>query len=60
LCGVELCGLDRIKSNIKKKLKSLSGHNKRLTFLTLAFVNKVEDEIALKLLGKFPDNTKKG
>lgn len=49
----------RTKSKIKKKLFSFFGLYKRLTFLTLTFVNLVEDEIALKLLGKFLDNAKK-
>src|SRR5690349_6436940 len=33
----------RTKSKIKQKLYSLAGLNKKLTFLTLTFLNKVDD-----------------
>lgn len=50
---------NRTKSKIRKKIIALSQLNKRLTFLTLTFVNKVEDEKAVIILRKFLDNIKK-
>ncbi|HXB40401.1 MAG TPA: hypothetical protein VNZ49_07645 [Bacteroidia bacterium] len=49
----------RTKSKIRQKLFSLSRLCKRLTLLTLTFVNKVEDEKAVIILRKFLDNVKK-
>lgn len=49
----------RTKTKIKKKLFSFFGQYKRLTFLTLTFVNLIEDKLAVKILGKFLENIKK-
>ena len=49
----------RTKSKIRKKLYSFFGQFKKLTFLTLTFVNQVEDKLAVKILGKFLENIKK-
>lgn len=49
----------RTKTKIKKKLFSFFGQHKKLTFLTLTFVNNVEDKTAVKVLGKFLENIKK-
>lgn len=49
----------RTKTKIKKKLFSFFGQYKKLTFLTLTFLNKVEDKIAVRLLGNFLENIKK-
>ena len=49
----------RTKAKIRKKLFAFSRLNKRLTFVTLTFVNEVTDEQAILVLRKFIDNTKK-
>jgi len=49
----------RTKINIRKKLFAFSQQYKRLTFATFTFVNKVNDELAINVLRKFLDNTKK-
>lgn len=49
----------RTKAKIKKKLFAFSQLHKRLTFVTLTFVNEVHDEQAVNVLRKFIDNTKK-
>lgn len=46
----------RTKSKIRKKIISFARIHKNLSFLTLTFVNKVEDKQAVKLLHKFLDN----
>src|SRR5688572_23546759 len=49
----------RTKTKIRKKLFAFAQLNKRLTFVTLTFVNEVSDQLAVKVLGKFIDNMKK-
>jgi hypothetical protein len=49
----------RTKTKIRKKIIAFSRVYKKLNFLTLTFVNKVEDEKAIVILRKFLDNTKK-
>ncbi|MDE3235915.1 MAG: hypothetical protein KGO81_08180 [Bacteroidota bacterium] len=49
----------RTKSKIRKKLIAFARLNKKLSFLTLTFVNKVEDKLAIKVLRTFLDNAKK-
>lgn len=49
----------RTKSKIRKKLMAFSQLYKKLTFVTLTFVNSVDDRTAVKLLRKFLDNMKK-
>ncbi len=49
----------RTKSKIRRKILSFSGLYKKLSFLTLTFVNKVDDVMALKILGQFLDTVKK-
>lgn len=49
----------RTKSKIRKKLHAFFGMYKKLTFLTLTFVNKVSDELGVKVLAKFVENIKK-
>lgn len=46
----------RTKSKIRKKLIAFARVHKNLSFLTLTFVNKVEDKIAVKVLHQFMDN----
>ena len=46
----------RTKSKIRKKMIAFARVHKNLTFLTLTFVNEVEDKIAVKVLRKFLDN----
>ena len=46
----------RTKSKIRKKLIAFARINKKLSFLTLTFVNKVEDEKAVEVLHAFLDN----
>lgn len=47
------------KSKIRKKIIAWSQVHKHLYFLTLTFLNKVEDEQAVNILRKFLDNLKK-
>lgn len=49
----------RTRSKIRVKLISFARLNKNLTFLTLTFVNIVEDGVAIKILRAFLDNAKK-
>jgi hypothetical protein len=49
----------RTKSKIRKKLHAFFGMYKKLTFLTLTFVNAVSDELGIKVLAKFLENIKK-
>jgi len=49
----------RTKSKIKKKLQAFAGIYKKLSFVTLTFVNVVDDELAVFILGKFLENIKK-
>src|SRR5437899_1723833 len=49
----------RTKSKIRKKLFAFAQLYKRLTFVTLTFVNKVDDRKAIEILRKFLDNIKK-
>lgn len=46
----------RTKSKIRKKLIAFARVHKNLSFLTLTFVNQVEDKLAVKILHKFLDN----
>ena len=50
---------DRTKQKIRKKITCFSQTQKRLSFVTLTFLNKVTDEQAINLLRKFLDNVKK-
>jgi hypothetical protein len=49
----------RTKQKIRKKVTAFSQRYKKLNFLTLTFVNKVEDKQAVSILGKFLDNCTK-
>ncbi|SMO77867.1 rolling circle replication-associated protein [Solitalea koreensis] len=49
----------RTKSKIRKKLFALAQLYKRLTFVTLTFVNKVDDRTGVTILRRFLDNMKK-
>jgi hypothetical protein len=49
----------RTKSKIRKKLYAFFGQFKKLTFLTLTFVNVVDDKKGVKLLGMFLESVKK-
>jgi hypothetical protein len=49
----------RSKQKIRKKIQCFSRCYKRLSFVTLTFLNKVDDEQAIILLRKFLDNAKK-
>lgn len=49
----------RSKQKIKKKITCFSRCYKKLSFVTLTFLNKVTDEQAINILRKFIDNTKK-
>lgn len=49
----------RTKSKIRKKLHAFFGLYKKLTFLTLTFVNMISDELGVKILAKFLENIKK-
>ena len=46
----------RTKSKIRKKMIAFARVHKNLSFLTLTFVNVVEDKVAVKVLHKFLDN----
>lgn len=49
----------RTKQKIRKKITCFSRTQKRLSFVTLTFLNKVDDKKAVDLLRKFLDNVKK-
>lgn len=49
----------RTKTKIRRKLLAFFGLYKKLSFLTLTFLNKVDDKVALKILGQFLDAIKK-
>jgi hypothetical protein len=49
----------RTKTKIRRKVLAFAALHKHLTFVTLTFVNKVEDEQAVKILKKFLDNATK-
>lgn len=49
----------RTKSKVRSKLIAFSQVHAKLTFLTLTFVNQVEDRIAVKVLKSFLDNATK-
>ncbi|MBO6605315.1 hypothetical protein [Psychroserpens sp.] len=49
----------RSKQKIRKKITCFARCYKRLSFVTLTFLNKVSDEQAVNLLRKFVDNAKK-
>lgn len=50
----------RTKSKIRKKVMAFAQLQKKLTFITLTFVNLVADQVAVKILKRFLDNMKKG
>ncbi len=49
----------RTKSKIRRKVMAFSRIHKHLTFVTLTFLNLVEERKAVKILGKFLDNVTK-
>ncbi len=49
----------RSKQKIRKKITCFARCYKRLSFVTLTFLNKVSDEEAVNILRKFLDNAKK-
>ena len=49
----------RSKQKIRKKITCFSRTQKRLSFVTLTFLNSVTDEVAVNILRKFIDNVKK-
>ncbi len=49
----------RTKQKIRKKVTAFSQIHNKLNFLTLTFVNLVEDKQAVEILGMFLDNCKK-
>lgn len=49
----------RTKQKIRKKVTAFSQAYEKLNFLTLTFVNRVEDKKAVAILGKFLDNCNK-
>ena len=49
----------RSKQKIRKKITCFARCYKRLSFVTLTFLNKVDDEKAIVILRKFLDNAKK-
>lgn len=49
----------RTKQKIKKKVIAFSQAYKKLNFMTLTFINKVEDKQAVSILAKFLDNCTK-
>lgn len=49
----------RTKTKIRKKIIAWSQVEKKLFFVTLTFLNKVEDDLAVDILRKFLDNVKK-
>lgn len=58
--GIKLRTLSRrSKQKIRKKITCFARCYKRLSFVTLTFLNKVSDEEAVNILRKFLDNAKK-
>ncbi len=49
----------RTKSKIRRKILAFARIHKHLSFVTLTFLNKVEETQAVKILGKFLDNVTK-
>jgi hypothetical protein len=49
----------RTKTKVRRKIIALAGVVKKFSFLTLTFVNKVDDALAIKMLGQFLDTIKK-
>jgi len=49
----------RTKQKIRKKITCFARTQKKLSFVTLTFLNKVSDEEAVNILRKFIDNVKK-
>ena len=49
----------RTKSKIRRKVLAFARIHKHLSFVTLTFLNKVEEGHAVKILGKFLDNVTK-
>lgn len=49
----------RTKSKIRRKVIAFARIHKHLSFVTLTFLNKVEEIKAVKILGKFLDNVSK-
>lgn len=49
----------RTRQKIKKKVTCFSRLYKRISFVTLTFLNQVSDEQAIDILRKFIDNAKK-
>jgi len=50
---------NRTKSKIRRKVLAFARIHKHLSFVTLTFVNKVEEEVGVKILGKFLENVSK-
>ena len=55
----ERCMSSRTKSKIRAKTIAFSKLYKKLSFMTLTFVNEVSDEQGVLMLRKFLDNMKK-
>jgi len=53
------CLSQRTKTKIRRKILAFFGLYKRLSFVTLTYLNKVDDELALKVFQLFLDNVKK-
>lgn len=49
----------RSKGKIRAKILALSGISKKLTFVTLTFVNKVDDRRGVEILKAFLENARK-
>jgi hypothetical protein len=49
----------RTKSKIRRKVIAMARIHKHLSFVTLTFLNKVEEQSAVKILGVFLDNVTK-
>lgn len=50
----------RTKAKIRRKVLAFARLHKKLSFVTLTFVNKVEEDHGVKVLGKFLENVSKG
>jgi hypothetical protein len=50
---------NRTKSKIRRKVLAFARIHKHLSFVTLTFVNQVEEDQAVKVLGKFLENVNK-